>query len=794
MKKLIILSLVFLLILSFSSYAIDSCNLSITSGYYNLTKDLNSSDMNATDLLAGEPCFRFTESDVLFDCQGHTIDGDLAISYGFEIWDVKNITLRNCTLSNFVDYGIDMQFVNDSILSDLDILNTSTGFVPIGLYLDGVMDSTFDSLDILGTEVDGIEILFSENNSFSDIMLDSSGEIGLYSEDSLYNDFTGITVSNSGMDGIYLFSSDSNTLANSWITNNSDGSYAGLTIESSSGNEFYNDYFNNTLNVEFLDPGNTNSWNTSLDCSAGNILGMSCLGGNFWAYPNGTGFSETCTSAGDGICSENYTLDIGNTDYLPLTRNMPPPINITSFYPANRSFNVSENSTVDFNISYSDSQGPVTITWLLDDEEKSSFTNLTGFNVTFNFTSSGDHNVTVLVSDDTSDADLTWDIEVLDLNLPVRLISNISDQRWYADQNSTIDLSLYFEDIDHDGLTYTYPDIANIAVNISGDLAEFDPDNNFTGNRTIWFNASDGSSTVRSNNVTLFVTYDLDGDGLNSTLFNGTDCNDTDASIYPGASCERDCYDGSTYDAVCECTGGSYTCGGGSSGGGGGGAPSTLPSSEVSYRKSFAYLQAGRMSTIALDKKIAITNITFVPDDYIAELDLEIRLEENISDDMKLAGSYQYDEIIADYDGDDLLSDINIWFRVNRSWIDENGYAPGMTALMRYVDGWDELPTELIGQDSEYYYYRSSTSAFSYFAVVGEVEESEPVEPEQSEPIDEVEEPADEPENEPPAVEPDFRNQTNKTDHKEEGSGYWLPVLLVIFIAVVIIYLFIRKR
>ena len=56
--------------------------------------------------------------------------------------------------------------------------------------------------------------------------------------------------------------------------------------------------------------------------SGTNIVGGSYLGGNFWGYPNGTGFSQTCINTnGDGICDSPYVLDANNTDYLTLAYN-----------------------------------------------------------------------------------------------------------------------------------------------------------------------------------------------------------------------------------------------------------------------------------------------------------------------------------------------------------------------------------------------------------------------------------------------------------------------------------------
>jgi len=49
-----------------------------------------------------------------------------------------------------------------------------------------------------------------------------------------------------------------------------------------------------------------------------NIVNGPYLGGNYWANPNGTGFSQTHPDRGDGFCTEPYVLDANNTDYLPL--------------------------------------------------------------------------------------------------------------------------------------------------------------------------------------------------------------------------------------------------------------------------------------------------------------------------------------------------------------------------------------------------------------------------------------------------------------------------------------------
>jgi PKD repeat protein len=97
----------------------------------------------------------------------------------------------------------------------------------------------------------------------------------------------------------------------------------------------YNNYFNNTLNVR-LAPGGGNTWNNSLTPGT-NIAGGPYIGGNFWAKPDGTGFSQTCIdSDGNGIGDVPYKVyeDPNNIyedefDYLPLVSLSIPQSSIT---------------------------------------------------------------------------------------------------------------------------------------------------------------------------------------------------------------------------------------------------------------------------------------------------------------------------------------------------------------------------------------------------------------------------------------------------------------------------------
>jgi PKD repeat protein len=86
--------------------------------------------------------------------------------------------------------------------------------------------------------------------------------------------------------------------------------------------------FKNTENVQFVWDSSPLVWNTTLT-PGNNIVHGPNLGGNFWATPDGQGFSETHANRGDGICKATYAINHENVDYLPLA--IPPDELIVNF-------------------------------------------------------------------------------------------------------------------------------------------------------------------------------------------------------------------------------------------------------------------------------------------------------------------------------------------------------------------------------------------------------------------------------------------------------------------------------
>ncbi|OPX69126.1 MAG: PKD domain protein [Methanoregulaceae archaeon PtaB.Bin056] len=100
---------------------------------------------------------------------------------------------------------------------------------------------------------------------------------------------------------------------------------AGIGIMGINDCIIFNNYFNNTQNVDMADPGATaTEWNIH-KTSGTNIVEGPFIGGNYWANPDGTGWSQVTPDRGDGFCNAAYVIDDNNVDNLPLHLRTKPP-------------------------------------------------------------------------------------------------------------------------------------------------------------------------------------------------------------------------------------------------------------------------------------------------------------------------------------------------------------------------------------------------------------------------------------------------------------------------------------
>jgi len=342
-------------------------------GYYTLDHDLASDWAGVV----------IASSDVVLDGMGHLVEGpgDAPVYvYGSGAgvaargdWQVRlsNVTVRNITVRNWWR-GIDIEHVDGATvenvlaegshagfyfaLGDAGVLRDSTfrknigGEISgVGLYLDFMGDIAVERCSVTGN---GIGIVGTVPGTPDAPLLIADSEIS-------GNEYTGITlydggwlsgirnctVAENGGDGIRFEQNHDpeesypggGAIAGNRIERNVGiglnvvdwpglvvsgnriaGNAVGVGGGSTAAPEVWNNLLNNTVNADFPVDGAPPLLNATR--SAGpNIVGGSFVGGNYWAAPDGSGFSEAHADAdGDGFCDDAYTALPGVVDYLPL--------------------------------------------------------------------------------------------------------------------------------------------------------------------------------------------------------------------------------------------------------------------------------------------------------------------------------------------------------------------------------------------------------------------------------------------------------------------------------------------
>ena len=164
----------------------------------------------------------------------------------------------------------------------------------------------------------------------------------------------------------------------------------------------------------------------------------------------------------------------------------------------------------------------------------------------------------------------------------------------------------------------------------------------------------------------------------------------------------------------------------------GGGGVSGTP---YSQRKMVSYLQkatGGNTYTLdfssARDLLISSMDIKFASDSRGVSISVERvdKLPAEISSPtgaiISESGKVYTYFIIKSNIPNDNISQVTIKFKVPKNWVKENNLDPNSIFLGRYTTEWTKLSTSLVREDIEYYYYESTSTGFSVFAIFGEAE------------------------------------------------------------------------
>lgn len=175
------------------------------------------------------------------------------------------------------------------------------------------------------------------------------------------------------------------------------------------------------------------------------------------------------------------------------------------------------------------------------------------------------------------------------------------------------------------------------------------------------------------------------------------------------------------------------------------------------------------------------------------------------------AETYQYLSINASGLNDTAIERAAIRFSVNASWIQDNTINRSTITLERFHDGsWETLDTTYHGKNSTRYRFTAATPGFSYFAVQGQQNQTEPEGPVCGDGVCEGNEtasscPTDCETDDPTG--PDGQNETDETNQTDDqrdqppddGTSMLVPLLIaglggVVLIGIILIILFRREQ
>jgi beta propeller repeat protein/parallel beta-helix repeat protein len=346
--------------------------------------------------------------------------------YGIGLWESGSNEIENNTIVNCSN-GISMEFLSSQNIINNNTLICNDKGILVGYALGG---NTISNNTILNNNI-GILLSGSDsvgspagNNSLLDNTI-SNNSIGILLEGySSSNLVINNRVELNKQYGVYI--------NNLYINNFGYGARYGTT------NQFYNNIFNNTVNF-FNDTSNYTDDYTSIytgysytvqprdngtglipvalnitKTSGTNVVGGPYIGGNYWAKPDGTGFSQICANLdGDGIGDLPYNITANDTDYFPLVSSSRSKETIIPV--ANFSTNIT-HTLVPLAVQFTDlSQNAVAWSWDFDNNGISDSTSQNPVHV---YTSLGTYIVNLTASNGKEKSSKTQEIVVQEAKIP----------------------------------------------------------------------------------------------------------------------------------------------------------------------------------------------------------------------------------------------------------------------------------------------------------------------------------------------------------------------------------------
>lgn len=442
------------------------------------------------------------------------------------------------------------------------------------------------------------------------------------------------------------------------------------------GKRIYNNYFNNTLNVRFGTGEGGNTWNNSLTMGT-NIIGGPYIGGNFWAKPDGTGFSQTCADVdGNGIGDLPYNIYEDEFDYLPLASRsnlVTPTANFTASV---------TNGIAPLSVQFTDnSENAAGWHWDFGDGNTS-----TEPNPTHIYPEPGNYIVNLTVSNSNGSDSKLATITVSEKTVSVLPVANFSSNLTSGNAPLTVQFT---------------------------DLSQ---------NATAWnWNFGDGANSTLQNPI---HTYSAAGNyvvNLISSNANGTSSKTATITVLESGSGDN----GSGGESSHSSGGSSHSSGG--SGGGGGGSPE--PARNVKVKEiSQTFITNGNTVKFDFTKNAtSVLYLSFGSKKTAGKTTTTVEMLRNkstLTPDSPEGEVYNYLNIWVGNGGygsnENNLENAVICFKVEKSWAQDKNLDKSSITLKRYNNKkWNELPTSCIKEDDKYLYFTAKTPGFSPFAITG---------------------------------------------------------------------------
>jgi parallel beta-helix repeat protein len=338
---------------------------------------------------------------------------------GIDIIYVDNNTLiGNTVLDNNNGIWIDKCYYNNLTGNNVSN-NTDKGIYLFSSHHNNLVDNTVLENCVFGIyqNIGGLHLTSSNYNFIEYNNISYNGDNGIYMDG--YNtgcgnnNLSGNILSNNGWYGISL-KGTAHYIYNNTISNNGNGGMY-LTGE---GNYIYNNYFNNDIRNAYISGAQGTQLNTT-NTTGPNIIGGPYIGGNFWATPNGNGFSQVNTdSDGDGFCDSSYELSDGNIDYLPLAGDSTEPV-VVPIAPLGKE--VGPGELLELNVSVTDdsdiSSVVVNVSSVNDTVDTAFLTNVNGYwvnnSITLDVNPHGMYNLSINATDEFGNSNTSMNLSVI---------------------------------------------------------------------------------------------------------------------------------------------------------------------------------------------------------------------------------------------------------------------------------------------------------------------------------------------------------------------------------------------